>query len=134
MGTGQAGVANGPREQIDRFASFAERYIIERASTFRPGNEKQDAWLALQDAQRVYDMIQRGAAMRNSGAAGYAATQTGSLQAAFANLSVKELTAIVTDCQAKGHPVPYGVIETLRKIFGYWKPPTTKGHNNGPTI
>jgi hypothetical protein len=40
-----------------RFVSFAERYIIARAGTFRRGYEQEDAWLALQDAQKVYDMV-----------------------------------------------------------------------------
>ena len=39
------------------FQSFAERYIIERAGTFRAGKEQEDAWLALQDAKKIFGMV-----------------------------------------------------------------------------
>ncbi len=39
-----------------RFRSFAERYIVARAATFRVGHEAEDGWLALLDARRLYTM------------------------------------------------------------------------------
>jgi hypothetical protein len=41
----------------ERFRSYAERYIIERAHTFRAGHEKEDAWAALLDAKSTYAQI-----------------------------------------------------------------------------
>lgn len=46
-------------EPVDRFRSFAERYLVARAASFRVGNELQDAWNTVQDASKVYDMIER---------------------------------------------------------------------------
>jgi hypothetical protein len=40
-----------------RYRSFAERYVIERASTFRPGHEDEDAWMAAMRAKTAYNMI-----------------------------------------------------------------------------
>jgi hypothetical protein len=37
-----------------RFRSFMERYLIERASSFTKGNELEDAWNAMLDAQTLY--------------------------------------------------------------------------------
>lgn len=45
--------------EFDRFRSFTERYLIERASMFRAGHEQQDAWLCIQDAKRIYKMIEQ---------------------------------------------------------------------------
>lgn len=45
----------------DRFRSFAERYIIERASTFRTGYEREEAWTATLDAKTIYGNIARAA-------------------------------------------------------------------------
>lgn len=45
----------------DRFRSFAERYIIERASGFRTGHEREDAWTATLDAKTIYGNIARAA-------------------------------------------------------------------------
>lgn len=44
-----------------RFRSFVERYVIERARHFRvdPEGHAEDQWAAVQDAKRVYAMIQR---------------------------------------------------------------------------
>ena len=42
---------------FDRFRSFAERYVIERASSFRTGYEQDDAWTAILDAKAVYHQI-----------------------------------------------------------------------------
>lgn len=42
-----------------RFRSFAERYIIARASFFRVNHETEDAWKCLLDAKRVYKMAER---------------------------------------------------------------------------
>ena len=56
----------GVAAPIDRFQSFAERYVIERASHYRGGNEQQDAWQALQDAKKIYDMIGEATRLRNA--------------------------------------------------------------------
>lgn len=40
-----------------RYRSFAERYVVERASTFRPGHEEEDAWKAAMSAKTAYNMI-----------------------------------------------------------------------------
>ena len=57
------GATVGPAGRIKgdttRFRSFAERYVIERASSFRVGHEKEDAWSAIKDADRIYKMIAR---------------------------------------------------------------------------
>ena len=42
----------------DRFRSFAERYVIERAASFRTGFEKEDGWEAIQIARSLYKMIE----------------------------------------------------------------------------
>lgn len=41
----------------ERFRSFAERYVIERAGHWKPGEEDTGAWAAIQDAKRVYHQI-----------------------------------------------------------------------------
>jgi hypothetical protein len=41
-------------QEQTRFRSFAERYVIERASGFKTDG---DAWACIQDAARVYKMI-----------------------------------------------------------------------------
>lgn len=46
-------------EEQKRFRSFAERYVIERASTFRKGSEDEDGWDALQRAKSLYKQIDR---------------------------------------------------------------------------
>ena len=46
-------------QEQTRFRSFAERYVIERASGFKSDN---DAWTAVQDAMRVYKMIEQQSA------------------------------------------------------------------------
>ena len=51
---GQTGIDNG---NVARFRSFAERYVIERASTFKLGDEKQDAWIVIDDARKIYEQI-----------------------------------------------------------------------------
>ena len=43
-------------QEQTRFRSFAERYVIERASGFKSDT---DAWTAVQDAMRIYKMIQQ---------------------------------------------------------------------------
>lgn len=42
----------------DKFRSFAERYVIERADSFRTGFEKEDGWEAIQTARSLYKMIE----------------------------------------------------------------------------
>lgn len=46
-------------EPYTRRTSFVERYVIERASTFRLGHEKEDAWSAVLSAQSIYNIIQQ---------------------------------------------------------------------------
>lgn len=41
-----------------RFRSFAERYTIERASTFREAYLMEDTWRCIQDAKRAYKQIE----------------------------------------------------------------------------
>ena len=43
-------------QEQTRFRSFAERYVIERASGFK---SDIDAWTAVRDAMRVYKMIEQ---------------------------------------------------------------------------
>ena len=43
---------------LDKFRSFAERYVIERAASFRKGFEKEDGWEAIQTARSLYKMIE----------------------------------------------------------------------------
>ena len=43
-------------QEQTRFRSFAERYVIERASGFKSDT---DAWTAVQDAIRIYRMIEQ---------------------------------------------------------------------------
>jgi hypothetical protein len=40
-----------------RFRSFAERFLIERASTFRTDHMAEDTWQCVQDAKRAYGLI-----------------------------------------------------------------------------
>ena len=44
-------------QEETRFRSFAERYVIERASTFRVGHEDEDGWIAVQRAKTAYKQI-----------------------------------------------------------------------------
>lgn len=47
-----------PVPDLDRFRPFAERYVIERAASFRKGFEKEDGWEAIQTARSLYKMIE----------------------------------------------------------------------------
>lgn len=42
---------------IDRFRSFAERYVIARAPEFDKSTEQADAWEALLNARTIYEQI-----------------------------------------------------------------------------
>lgn len=42
---------------FDRFRSFAERYVIERAASFTRGNEQAEAWTAILDAKTIFRQI-----------------------------------------------------------------------------
>jgi hypothetical protein len=46
-------------EEQKRFRSFAERYVVERASTFRVGHEREDAHTAVLDARSIYKNIEQ---------------------------------------------------------------------------
>jgi hypothetical protein len=56
----QAG-AGKRRESDARFRSFAERYVAARCHLFRTGvgDHAVDQWECVQDAKRVYKMIER---------------------------------------------------------------------------
>jgi hypothetical protein len=43
---------------VARFRSFAERYVIERASTFKGETEMEDAWNAVERAKSIYKHIE----------------------------------------------------------------------------
>ena len=43
---------------VTRFRLFAERYVIERASTFKADTEMQDAWSAVERAKSIYKHIE----------------------------------------------------------------------------
>jgi hypothetical protein len=47
--------------EVDRFRSFAERYIVERAGQFEKGKEREEAWQATLDAKTIYQNIARAA-------------------------------------------------------------------------
>lgn len=40
-----------------RFRSFAERYVIARAPSFRPGHEEEDQWTCMLNAKSAYKKI-----------------------------------------------------------------------------
>lgn len=44
---------------VSRFRSFAERYVIERASTFKVETEIEDAWSAVERAKTIYKHIDK---------------------------------------------------------------------------
>lgn len=41
-----------------RLSSFIERYVVERAGSFRAGFEKEDGFTAIQDANTLYELIE----------------------------------------------------------------------------
>ena len=45
------------KRDYTRFRSFAERYVCERASSFKTGQEKEDAWQATLDARTIFEQI-----------------------------------------------------------------------------
>lgn len=47
------------RQSDQRFRSFAERYLIARATFLRPSHELEDGWKVLLDAKSLYAMIRR---------------------------------------------------------------------------
>jgi len=49
-----------------RFRSFAERYVIERASTFKGDTEMEDAWNAVERAKTIYKHIENVADVENA--------------------------------------------------------------------
>lgn len=51
--------ASPRRQSNQRFRSFAERYMVERATHFRAEHIAEDTWACLMDARRAYDMIKR---------------------------------------------------------------------------
>lgn len=46
-----------PENEMSRFRSFAERYVIARAATFRVDHEEADSWECILRAKSVYKMI-----------------------------------------------------------------------------
>lgn len=47
---------NPMRKSDQRFRSFAERYVIARAETFRPGHEADDGHACILMARTIYKM------------------------------------------------------------------------------
>lgn len=45
-------------DNFDRFRSFAERYVISRAASFRVGHEEEDGYMAVLQARTIYNNIQ----------------------------------------------------------------------------
>jgi len=45
-------------QERTRFRSFAERYLIERAKTFHTEEELEDGWKAIEDAKKLYVMVE----------------------------------------------------------------------------
>lgn len=68
--TGAVGLTRAPygatmeSEEQKRFRSFAERYVVERAASFRAGHEQEDAWACVQEAVNVYTTIHEVAERR----------------------------------------------------------------------
>lgn len=71
MKTGRIPVVQGPpfqwRDEInimmnqsneERFRSFAERFVLARAPTFRDGKIEDDSWAAILDAKSIYAKIE----------------------------------------------------------------------------
>ena len=46
-----------PETTIPRRQLFIERYVLERASKFDVGKEKEQAWQATLDAESIYEMF-----------------------------------------------------------------------------
>lgn len=46
-----------PATERTLFRSFAERYVVERASTFRVGHEDEDGWKAILHSKTIYKQI-----------------------------------------------------------------------------
>jgi hypothetical protein len=60
---------------VTRFRSFAERYVIERAGTFKADTEMQDAWNAVERAKSIYKHIENVANVEADRVSGGEATQ-----------------------------------------------------------
>lgn len=74
---------------VTRFRSFAERYVIERASLFKGETEMEDAWNAVERAKTIYNHIENvamvEAAKDLAGISGQGqVTQAGALQGSAA--------------------------------------------------
>src|ERR1035437_7663708 len=55
----------GADMDVTRFRSFAERYVIERASTFKGETEMEDAWNAVERAKTIYKHIENVATVED---------------------------------------------------------------------
>ncbi len=64
-----------------RFRSFAERYLIERASTFTKGNQEREAHEELLNATTIFGMIEAMDKARQSKEINENATQGNTTQA-----------------------------------------------------
>jgi hypothetical protein len=86
---------------VTRFRSFAERYVIERASTFKADTEMQDAWSAVERAKSIYKHIENVAdveARKDQGGAPTERSQsspgnTGTIQGTVQSLAAKIASA-----------------------------------------
>lgn len=123
---------------VDRFESFAERYIIERAHAFQPGREKEDAWQALNDAEKVYGMVQERTAVRNGanqardaasspmqappgqGGGGFAGLGGGGSVGVAAPppvQSVKDMVEQIQELEKQGVTPPQGLVHQIMKAL-----------------
>src|ERR1035437_10848196 len=55
----------GADMDVTRFRSFAERYVIERASTFKGETDMEDAWNAVERAKTIYKHIENVASVED---------------------------------------------------------------------
>lgn len=92
---------------FDRYRSFCERYIIARASQFRAGQEREDAWNASLDALSIYrriEMQSRDVDRPPQQAGVSAAPQISNMVAAHQDTYAKAMSAGATARNAKPYP------------------------------
>jgi hypothetical protein len=114
----------------DRFRSFAERYIVARAHVFRPGFEREDAWMATLDAKTIYQNVARAAkdaepepeaANQNAQQAGAGTLQPGAASPpinTYQNSVQSPRTIKPASIPPPGHPSFGDAIKALVEIFG----------------
>lgn len=136
----QAGTMASP-PPTDRFRSFAERYIIARAASFRTGHELEDGWHAVQDAKKLYGMARDGADEINNAerqarqnyleaVSQMAPTQSPPIKATpvYGQMVVRPPHENLTDdpgallahlkiCQAAGHPPDSSMVQRFYELI-----------------